>query len=216
MADEKLLITKAQAGDPLAFEELISMHQKNIFSIAYRIAGNQEDASDMAQEVLIKIFRNLNQFKGNSKFSTWLYRVATNTCLDMRKKIMKHSAYSLDQELETDVMAEILEVAQRLIEHFFRAQRLITIERIVRGEEHLPHGGRPETVSPHADGRRRVFVVRSRVGNEVNFVRLFDRITHLVVDLCGDFFQPRLVGETRNDVKSRHSTNLSIHRNGSD
>lgn len=110
MDHEKLLITKAQAGDPLAFEELISMHQKNIFSIAYRIAGNHEDASDMAQEVLIKIFRNLDQFKGNSKFSTWLYRVATNTCLDMRKKIMKHSAYSLDQELETDEGSILTEI----------------------------------------------------------------------------------------------------------
>ena len=102
MTDEKLLITKAQSGDPFAFEELIAMHQKNIFSIAFRIAGNHEDASDMAQEVLIKIFRNLEQFKGDSKFSTWLYRVATNTCLDMKKKILKHSSYSLDQELETD------------------------------------------------------------------------------------------------------------------
>ena len=102
MADEKLLIEKAQSGDPIAFEDLIAIHQKNIFSIAYRIAGNQNDAEDMAQEVLIKIFKNLNQFKGNSKFSTWLYRVTTNTCLDMKKKIMKHSSYSLDQNLETD------------------------------------------------------------------------------------------------------------------
>lgn len=102
MADEKLLIEKALSGDPIAFEDLIAIHQKNIFSIAYRIAGNQNDAEDMAQEVLIKIFKNLNQFKGNSKFSTWLYRVTTNTCLDMKKKIMKHSSYSLDQNLETD------------------------------------------------------------------------------------------------------------------
>ncbi|MBQ4145567.1 MAG: helix-turn-helix domain-containing protein, partial [Clostridia bacterium] len=70
MADEKLLIEKALSGDPIAFEDLIAIHQKNIFSIAYRIAGNQNDAEDMAQEVLIKIFKNLNQFKGNSKFST--------------------------------------------------------------------------------------------------------------------------------------------------
>ncbi len=100
--DEQTLIQKAQSGDPYAFEKLIENHQKQIFSIAYRIAGNPEDASDMAQEVLVKVFKNLKHFKGNSKFSTWLYRVATNTCLDEQKKLRRHTSYSLDAELETE------------------------------------------------------------------------------------------------------------------
>ncbi len=102
MTDEKDLIAKAQEGDPMAFETLIANHQKQIFSIAYRIAGNPEDAADMAQEVLVKIFKNLKNFQGNSKFSTWLYRVATNTCLDEQKKSRRHTAYSLDAELSTE------------------------------------------------------------------------------------------------------------------
>ena len=100
--DEQTLIQKAQAGDPYAFEELIESHQKQIFSIAYRIAGNPEDASDMTQEVLVKVFKNLKHFQGNSKFSTWLYRVATNTCLDEQKKARRHTSYSLDAELTTE------------------------------------------------------------------------------------------------------------------
>ncbi len=102
MLSEQDLIKSAQAGNAVAFEQLIAEHQKRIFSIAYRIAGNQEDASDMAQEVLIKIFRNLKNFRGDSKFSTWLYRVATTTCLDEQKKMRRHTAYSLDETLETE------------------------------------------------------------------------------------------------------------------
>lgn len=102
MLSEQELIQSAKNGNALAFEQLIADHQKRIFSIAYRIAGNQEDASDMAQEVLIKVFRNLKNFRGDSKFSTWLYRVATTTCLDEQKKQRRHTAYSLDETLETE------------------------------------------------------------------------------------------------------------------
>ena len=100
--EERELIRRAQGGDVAAFEQLINEHQKRIFSIAYRVAGNPDDAADMAQEVLVKIFKNINKFKGDSKFSTWIYRVATNTCLDELKRLKRHKAYSLDQELETE------------------------------------------------------------------------------------------------------------------
>ncbi len=114
MEREQQLIADARKGDVAAFEALIGEHQKRIFSIAFRMAGNPEDAADMAQEVLIKIFKNLGNFQGNSKFSTWVYRVATNTCLDELKKLRRHTAYSLDQELETEegsVAAELADEA---------------------------------------------------------------------------------------------------------
>ena len=88
--DEKKLIQKAKAGDNKAFEELIEEHFKKIYNIAYRMTGNPDDASDMTQEVMIKLFRNIGSFKGDSKFSTWVYRVATNTCLDELKKQKRH------------------------------------------------------------------------------------------------------------------------------
>ena len=102
MLTEQELIQSAKNGNTVAFEQLIENHQQRIFSIASRIAGNQDDAADMAQEVLVKVFRNLKHFRGDSKFSTWLYRVATTTCLDEQKKLRRHTAYSLDQELETE------------------------------------------------------------------------------------------------------------------
>lgn len=99
--DEARLIKRAQNGDSKAFEILIEAHFKNIYNIAYRIAGNPDDALDMTQEVMIKLFRNINSFGGNSKFSTWVYRVATNTCLDELKKLRRHSTYSINSEINT-------------------------------------------------------------------------------------------------------------------
>lgn len=99
--DEKKLIQKAKAGDNKAFEELIEEHFKKIYNIAYRMTGNPDDASDMTQEVMIKLFRNIGSFKGDSKFSTWVYRVATNTCLDELKKQKRHSHTSLNAEFDT-------------------------------------------------------------------------------------------------------------------
>lgn len=99
--DEGWLIKQAQKGDNKAFELLIDEHFKKIYNIAYRLSGNEADASDMTQEVLIKIFRHIGTFNGNSKFSTWVYRVATNTCLDELKKIRRRNAYSLDAEIDT-------------------------------------------------------------------------------------------------------------------
>ena len=99
---ENKLIKKAQSGNVKAFEKIIDTYQVKIYNMVYRMSGNQNDAFDITQEVLIKIFRNINSFKFESKFSTWVYRVVSNTCLDEMKKIKRKSAYSLDAELITD------------------------------------------------------------------------------------------------------------------
>ena len=88
---EKLLISKSKAGDVEAFEELIEAYQKKIFNYAYRIIGNYDDAADLAQEALIRIFKSIGGFKEQSSFSTWIYRITTNVCLDeiRRRKTRK-------------------------------------------------------------------------------------------------------------------------------
>ena len=85
MADELKLIKKAQKGDVGAFEKIITEYQSVVYSISYRYADNVHDAADMAQEEFLKMFKTINTFRFKSKFSTWIYRVATNTCLDMVK-----------------------------------------------------------------------------------------------------------------------------------
>ena len=101
MADELKLIKKAHKGDVEAFEKIITEYQSIIYNIAFRFAGNAEDAADMSQEVFLKMFRNINSFQFKSKLSTWIYRVATNTCLDqVKRKNRNNPAYSLDDGFE--------------------------------------------------------------------------------------------------------------------
>ena len=101
-ADENKLVNKAVKGDNSAFEALMEKHMGIIYNIALRMTANQDDAEDMTQEIMIKIFRSLGSFKGNSKFSTWIYRVAVNTCLDELKKKKNKKHLSLDAEISGD------------------------------------------------------------------------------------------------------------------
>lgn len=95
--NEQELIEKSQAGDIEAFGELISIYEKKIYNLAYRISGNSEDAFDISQETFIKIFKNIQKFKGESSFSTWIYRIATNMAYDFLKYEAKPKR-SLDDE----------------------------------------------------------------------------------------------------------------------
>lgn len=101
LADERKLVQKAQKGDVKAFEKIVEDYQGVVYSVAYRYAENTQDAADMAQEVFIKMFKNINSFQEKSKLSTWIYRVATNMCIDIVKKESRNSvAYSFDEGYE--------------------------------------------------------------------------------------------------------------------
>lgn len=98
---EKLLIEKSQKGDVSSFEKLIDKYQVVAYNIAYRMVGNKDDAYDITQEALIKVYKSIKKFKGNSSFSTWLYRIVTNTCIDAIRKQKKVKTYSIDKPIET-------------------------------------------------------------------------------------------------------------------
>jgi RNA polymerase sigma-70 factor, ECF subfamily len=84
--DELELIARCKNNDLEAFEELILMYESKIYNLCFYILKNKDDALDAAQEVSIKIFKSIAKFKGDSKFSTWVYRVTYNTCMDNVKK----------------------------------------------------------------------------------------------------------------------------------
>ncbi|NMA95647.1 MAG: sigma-70 family RNA polymerase sigma factor [Clostridiales bacterium] len=100
MKDETRLISKAKKGDIPAFEMLISTHEKMVYNYCYRMAGNLHDAQDLTQEVFLKAYRSLGSFKGRSQFSTWIYRIAYNTCIDNHrsKKPEDFEMSSMDDE----------------------------------------------------------------------------------------------------------------------
>jgi len=100
--NEQLLLERSKAGDIAAFETLIEAYQKKIFNLAYRIVGNYDDAGDLAQEALIRIFRSIANFKEQSSFSTWVYRITTNVCLDDIRKKKNRRVLSLDEEIHVE------------------------------------------------------------------------------------------------------------------
>jgi len=102
MQSEEQLLKKSLSGDTRAFEELVAQYQGKVYALAFRYMGNEEDASDMAQEALLKAYRSLRLFKGNSSFGTWLYRITTNVCLDeLRRRKRRITPLSLDEPLAT-------------------------------------------------------------------------------------------------------------------
>src|ERR1039457_4798015 len=79
------LVLQSQNGDPAAFETLIRNHQHMIHSLTFRMTGSLADAEDLAQETFIRAYGQIGTFRGAAKFSTWLYRIAVNTCLNWRQ-----------------------------------------------------------------------------------------------------------------------------------
>jgi RNA polymerase sigma-70 factor (ECF subfamily) len=86
-ADEQVLVRQAQAGNRPAFEELVSRYDRDVLRLAYSLVRHDEDARDIYQEVFLRAYRNLQKFRFECSFYTWLYRIATNVCLDhLRRK----------------------------------------------------------------------------------------------------------------------------------
>ena len=97
--NEQKLISLAQKGDQSAFEQLLDRYQKTVYHQALRLVGNPEDAADVTQEVFIKVWKHLPSFRGESSFSTWLYRLTDNASLDLlRREKKRRGDSSLDDE----------------------------------------------------------------------------------------------------------------------
>jgi RNA polymerase sigma-70 factor (ECF subfamily) len=80
--DERLVIRRAQRGDRLAFEQLVRLYEANVFRLALQLTRSEDEARDLYQEAFLKIYRSLGRFRFESRFSTWVYRVVMNVCLD--------------------------------------------------------------------------------------------------------------------------------------
>jgi RNA polymerase sigma-70 factor (ECF subfamily) len=83
--DERDWIRRSLAGDAVAFEELVRRYQQMIHALTYRMTGSAHDAEDLAQEAFIRAYRQLHSYRAEAKFSSWLYRIGINTCLNWQK-----------------------------------------------------------------------------------------------------------------------------------
>lgn len=100
---DELLVARAQKDDPTAFRQLVDKHKTKIYYTAFRLAGNHSDADDLSQETFIRAYRGLGKFKGQSSFSTWLYRILVNCCMDLWRRRKQRGA---DLQLNEDILIE--------------------------------------------------------------------------------------------------------------
>ena len=84
------IVGRARAGDHAAFRELVEAYSRDVFRLAFRITGNEEDAEDTVQETFVRAYQKLGGFEARASFSTWLYRVTANTAIDLLRKRRRH------------------------------------------------------------------------------------------------------------------------------
>lgn len=105
---EQELIQLCKDGDRQAFNQLIAQYQKQVFNIAYGMLSDYEDASDASQEVFVKVYRSIASFRGQSSFSTWIYRICANVCNDsLRKRQRRGITVSIENDDDDNTISEI-------------------------------------------------------------------------------------------------------------
>lgn len=138
--DERSLIERARGGDTDAFSALVELHQERALHAANSFVGNMEDARDLAQEAFIKAYENLDNFKLDSKFYTWLYRILMNTCKDFlrKKKIRKTFSFFFGKDEdgdEADPVANITDTQENAREGLDRKNFSVVVQAAL---EQLP------------------------------------------------------------------------------
>jgi len=100
MEEDSVLLARVREGDREAFGELVSKHKTAVFSAIYSIIGNTQETEDIAQEVFINAYTTAGSFKGKSSFSTWLYRITVNKCMDYLRKRKRKEHYEVELDKE--------------------------------------------------------------------------------------------------------------------
>ena len=146
------LVASAVAGDVHAFEKLISKYDRQIFRIAQHITQNREDAEDVMQDAFLKAYEKLDQFQGNSKFYTWLVRIAVNESLMRLRKRRTGKMVSIDEDIETDegsVPRDLADWSPNPEQNYSQAELAKILRKTIQG---LPPGFRVVFVLRDVDG----------------------------------------------------------------
>lgn len=134
---ELTIIRRVQHGDTEAFSVLVAAYEKNVFNVALQMTGNREDAQDMAQEAFLKAFNSLSTFRGDSKFSSWLYRIVSNVCLDFKRRQSRRPSSSLTVEDDEGESLQ-LDIADESQSPEALLERKLTRDAVRRGLASLP------------------------------------------------------------------------------
>ncbi len=146
------LVEKVRAGDVAAYETLVRKYERQIFRIAQHITQNREDAEDVMQDAFVKAFQKLDQFQGNSKFYTWLVRIAVNESLMRLRKRRTSKTVSMDEEVQTEegsVPRDFADWSPNPEQNYNQAELAEILRKTIQG---LPPGFRMVFVLRDVDG----------------------------------------------------------------
>src|SRR5712671_1982642 len=152
VSEELALVQSAKGGDVSAFEELVRRYDRNVFRIAQHITQNREDAEDVVQDAFLKAYSNLNQFQGQSKFYTWLVRIAVNEALMKLRRRRPERTVSLDEEVKTEedsVPREVADWSPNPEQQYSQAELREILSKTIQG---LPPGFRTVFVLRDVEG----------------------------------------------------------------
>ena len=145
---ERELIARARSGDRAAFGALVRAHQDEVYTLARRLVGDPHLAADVAQEALIRAWRALPNFRGDAKFSTWLYRITVNTSWTHKKRAARHRTSDIEDHFDLaapvdathpEKAGELLELRGKLrkaLDRLPNAQREVVVLKDVYGWSH--------------------------------------------------------------------------------
>lgn len=151
--EEMRVIAKVLDGDTNAFEILVNDQKKIVFNLALRMVGNEEDAYDISQDAFLKAYTNLSGFRGDCKFSSWLYKLTTNLCLDFIRKRNRHKVIPLVYEDENGD-SEYLEIPDDTFSPETQTEQKQLRESVRSGLNQLPPQQREILVLREIGGMR--------------------------------------------------------------
>lgn len=149
--EEELLVARVRNGESDAYEKLVLENQKKVYNLALRMVGNEDDAFDMSQEAFIKAYHSILSFRGECRFSVWLYRLTTNVCLDFLRAEGRRSHVSLSYEDDGDKDRE-LEIPDERFSPETEAERQELREAVNCGLQKLPTDYRTILLLREIDG----------------------------------------------------------------
>ena len=127
------LVRRVKEGDPAAFEELVRLYRSQVAGIAYRIVGDYDDAKDITQMVFVKLYHNLRRYDPEKRFTTWLYRIATNASIDYVRKFKKQKFELLEETwglVDTQSLSPAQELTYRMLkEHVLRSSDRLSFKQ---------------------------------------------------------------------------------------
>ena len=196
---ENAVIRAVISGDADAYEALVREYEKNVYNLALRMTGNTEDAYDMSQEAFLKAYNSLPSFRGDSKFSVWLYRIVSNVCLDFLRSRTRKPTVSLSTENDEGEEVE-LDIADEELTPEKELDRKLTRDAVQRGLKSLPAEHREILLLREIQGLS-YEEISEALGLEVGTVK--SRIFRARKKLCAFLIQDGNIPEYISSSKSR-------------